>query len=72
MSHSAELVLGGVMTIGNADYTCGPANFQTLRDSRVVVADVMGVAPETLELSMGMSGDYQLAIQVDHNPNPNP
>ena len=51
------------MTIGNADYTAGPANFRTLSESRAIVAGVMGVEPAALELSMGMSGDYEIAIK---------
>lgn len=36
-----NLALGGVMTIGNADYSCGPANFATLRECRESVAAVL-------------------------------
>jgi len=63
ISNRAELILTGLMTIGNADYTCGPTNFQTLKDSRKVVADVLSWPVEKLELSMGMSGDYEVAIE---------
>jgi pyridoxal phosphate enzyme (YggS family) len=63
LNHPGELLLGGVMTIGNADYTAGPANFRTLSESRAIVAGVMGVEPAALELSMGMSGDYEIAIK---------
>jgi len=58
-----HLKLVGLMTIGNADYTAGPDNFAYLVESRRLVAEAVGVAPETLELSMGMSGDYKAAIE---------
>ncbi|CCW68225.1 unnamed protein product [Phytomonas sp. Hart1] len=52
------------MTIGMRDYTSRPANFTCLADCREAVARDRGVGPETLELSMGMSGDYQRAIEM--------
>ena len=35
---------------------------QTLVQCRAAVAAVLGVAADTLELSMGMSGDYEHAV----------
>ena len=49
----------GLMTIGAPrDFTC----FDRLVEARADVAVTLGVEPETLELSMGMSGDFVEAI----------
>lgn len=54
-----HLHLRGLMTIGApGDLAC----FDTLVDCRTEVAKVLGIAEVTLELSMGMSGDYEEAI----------
>lgn len=58
------LRLAGLMTIGMPDYTSRPANFLTLTKCREEVAQAVGVAPESLHLSMGMSGDYVNAIRM--------
>lgn len=51
------LAIQGLMTIGApGDYSC----FDTLRECRDEVQVALGM--ESLELSMGMSGDYQQAI----------
>jgi pyridoxal phosphate enzyme (YggS family) len=53
------LRLVGLMTIGAAgDASC----FETLRACRAEVAAALGVPPASLELSMGMSGDFEQAI----------
>lgn len=62
-AHVAEncpaLELVGLMTIGApGESSC----FQTLSDCRVAVAAKLGVAEDSLELSMGMSGDFEAAI----------
>mmetsp|Transcript_57669 Transcript_57669/g.99302 ORF Transcript_57669/g.99302 Transcript_57669/m.99302 type:complete len:297 (+) Transcript_57669:52-942(+) len=57
-----HLNLVGVMTIGNADYTAGPSNFKFLDDCRKSVAEAISVEESSLELSMGMSGDFESAI----------
>ena len=54
----------GLMTIGMPDFTSTPANFECLRNVRSEVAAALGVAENTLELSMGMSGDYEAAIAM--------
>lgn len=56
------LVFIGLMTIGNADYTAGPSNFTFLAGCRQAVATALSLEEASLELSMGMSGDYQTAI----------
>ena len=55
-----SLVIAGLMTIGAPeDFTC----FDRLAASRVEVAAALGVDPLSLALSMGMSGDYEAAIE---------
>jgi pyridoxal phosphate enzyme (YggS family) len=58
----SHLALTGVMTIGNADYTAGPDNFAFLATCRKEVAQALGIEENALELSMGMSGDFEAAI----------
>jgi len=58
------LTFAGLMTIGMPDYTSRPENFITLQQCRAEVASALGVEPETLELSMGMSGDFEQAIEM--------
>jgi len=59
-----DLRLVGLMTIGQAgEASC----FGTLRDCRDAVAASLDVAPESLELSMGMSGDFEEAIRGGSN-----
>jgi len=54
-----NISVDGLMTIGApGDYGC----FDTLAGCREEVAGALGVEPGSLELSMGMSGDYQEAI----------
>jgi len=53
------LRLAGVMTIGApGDLTC----FDKLVEARLAVAAAVGVDADSLELSMGMSGDFEEAI----------
>jgi pyridoxal phosphate enzyme (YggS family) len=56
----AHLKLKGLMTIGApGDFTC----FDRLVDARQVVASLLAMDVNSLELSMGMSGDYEEAIR---------
>ena len=57
-----RLTFAGVMTIGE----CGESrrDFETLITVRQTVADDLAVPPNSLELSMGMSADYELALQM--------
>lgn len=57
-----SLVFSGLMTIGMLDYTSTPENFQCLYDLREKVAAELQLPPSSLDLSMGMSGDYYQAI----------
>ena len=55
-----QLRFVGLMTIGApGEMGC----FDTLVDCRATVAEALGVEPTSLELSMGMSGDFEEAIK---------
>ena len=57
-----NLKLSGLMTIGMPDYTSRPENFECLAKCRAEVAAALSVPEEELDLSMGMSGDFEAAI----------
>mmetsp|Transcript_25227 Transcript_25227/g.42268 ORF Transcript_25227/g.42268 Transcript_25227/m.42268 type:complete len:245 (-) Transcript_25227:163-897(-) len=59
-----HLNLTGLMTIGMPDYTSRPENFQCLNECRAKVAAELGIEEASLELSMGMSGDFESAIDM--------
>eukprot|EP00882_Tetradesmus_deserticola_P003875 GHRQ01004099.1.p1 GENE.GHRQ01004099.1~~GHRQ01004099.1.p1 ORF type:complete len:255 (+),score=89.83 GHRQ01004099.1:556-1320(+) len=59
-----SLQLAGLMTIGMPDYSSRPENFSCLVQCRAEVAAALGLPPEQLELSMGMSGDFEQAIEM--------
>ncbi|CAM6125689.1 unnamed protein product [Calypogeia fissa] len=63
-SECAHLVFSGLMTIGMADYTSTPLNFSTLARCREDVCKALDLSSEKCELSMGMSGDFELAIEM--------
>jgi uncharacterized pyridoxal phosphate-containing UPF0001 family protein len=52
------------MTIGMPDYSSRPENFECLKKCREQVANVLGVQEQSLELSMGMSGDFVQATEM--------
>lgn len=52
------------MTIGRPSTEPDPTCFQKLAHCRREVADSLGVAEHSLELSMGMSNDYELAVRM--------
>ena len=60
----ANLRFRGLMTIGMPDYTSRPENFEALRKCREEVCAALGVDPAEVELSMGMSGDFEAAIEM--------
>lgn len=66
--HIAEqcpnLRLAGLMTIGMPDYSSRPENFECLARCRAEVAAALGAAESDFELSMGMSGDFEAAIEM--------
>lgn len=60
----SNLQFCGLMTIGMADYTSTPENFKILANCRSDVCKVLGIPEDQCELSMGMSGDFELAIEM--------
>ncbi|XP_010539306.1 PREDICTED: proline synthase co-transcribed bacterial homolog protein [Tarenaya hassleriana] len=62
--HCPNLVFSGLMTIGMPDYTSTPENFRTLSNCRTEVCKDLGIAEDQCELSMGMSGDFEQAIEM--------
>lgn len=58
------LQLAGLMTIGMPDYSSRPENFTCLVECRAQVAAALGVSADSLELSMGMSGDFEQAVEM--------
>ncbi|XP_038691211.1 pyridoxal phosphate homeostasis protein-like isoform X2 [Tripterygium wilfordii] len=61
--HCLNLEFSGLMTIGMPDYTSTPENFQALLNCRREVCKALGMQEEQCELSMGMSGDFELALR---------
>lgn len=59
-----NLEFSGLMTIGMPDYTSTPLNFQTLLNCRAEVCEALGISESQCELSMGMSGDFEQAIEM--------
>ncbi|KAG0558544.1 hypothetical protein M758_10G033600 [Ceratodon purpureus] len=59
-----NLHFSGLMTIGMLDYTSTPENFKALTSCREVVCKGLDIPVEECELSMGMSGDFELAIEM--------
>ncbi|XP_059301087.1 uncharacterized protein LOC132053191 isoform X2 [Lycium ferocissimum] len=59
-----NLEFSGLMTIGRPDYTSTPENFKTLLNCRSEVCKVLGMSESRCELSMGMSSDFELAIEM--------
>ncbi|KAK9092018.1 hypothetical protein Syun_026929 [Stephania yunnanensis] len=59
-----NLVFSGLMTIGMKDYTSTPENFKVLSNCRANVCSALGISEEQCELSMGMSGDFEQAIEM--------
>jgi len=57
------LILKGLMTIGKLEGDAS-VDFQCLVDCRKEVADALGIDTSKLELSMGMSHDYELAARM--------
>ncbi|KAI5076659.1 hypothetical protein GOP47_0008724 [Adiantum capillus-veneris] len=59
-----NLRFSGLMTIGMLDYTSRPENFRTLSECRSRVSKELEIPEDELELSMGMSGDFEQAIEM--------
>ncbi|KAJ8626911.1 hypothetical protein MRB53_020218 [Persea americana] len=58
-----NLEFSGLMTIGMADYSSTPENFRTLLNCKTEVCKALGITEQLCELSMGMSGDFEQAIE---------
>lgn len=63
ITNCPHLRIDGVMTIGAAGVDPAPF-FTCLADARIEIAAVVGVQPNELALSMGMSADFEQAIQA--------
>ncbi|XP_022717907.1 pyridoxal phosphate homeostasis protein isoform X1 [Durio zibethinus] len=59
-----NLEFSGLMTIGMPDYTSTPENFRTLSNCRIEVCKALGITEDECELSMGMSSDFEQAIEM--------
>ncbi|KAK9706385.1 hypothetical protein RND81_07G120800 [Saponaria officinalis] len=59
-----NLEFSGLMTIGMLDYTSTPENFKTLARCRSEVCSALEIDEEQCELSMGMSSDFEQAIEM--------
>ncbi|PUZ64054.1 hypothetical protein GQ55_3G113300 [Panicum hallii var. hallii] len=59
-----NLVFSGLMTIGMLDYSSTPENFKTLANCQKEVCKELGIPEEQCELSMGMSADFEQAIEM--------
>eukprot|EP00899_Mesostigma_viride_P021263 jgi/Mesvir1/29138/Mv18435-RA.1 len=63
-SQCPGLKLVGLMTIGMPDYSSRPEDFRCLSDCRRQVGSALGLLEQDLELSMGMSNDFEQAIEM--------
>ncbi|XP_061340808.1 uncharacterized protein LOC133287257 isoform X2 [Gastrolobium bilobum] len=59
-----NLEFNGLMTIGMLDYSSTPENFKTLSNCRSEVCAALGISEEQCELSMGMTADFEQAIEM--------
>ncbi|GAB2231600.1 hypothetical protein Drorol1_Dr00010609 [Drosera rotundifolia] len=59
-----NLEFSGLMTIRMLDYTSTPENFKSLVNCRADVCKALGISEEQCELSMGMSADFEQAIEL--------
>ncbi|CAL9138669.1 unnamed protein product [Musa acuminata var. zebrina] len=59
-----NLIFSGLMTIGMLDYSSTPENFKKLSNCRAEVCKELEIPEEQCELSMGMSADFEQAIEM--------
>eukprot|EP00995_Heteronema_vittatum_P002998 NODE_1444_length_968_cov_345.362350_g995_i0.p1 GENE.NODE_1444_length_968_cov_345.362350_g995_i0~~NODE_1444_length_968_cov_345.362350_g995_i0.p1 ORF type:complete len:251 (-),score=29.29 NODE_1444_length_968_cov_345.362350_g995_i0:122-874(-) len=64
LSSCPHLMFQGLMTIGMPDYTSRPENFVCLKECRTRLVEALGLQEEAVELSIGMSGDFEAAIAM--------
>jgi len=54
----------GIMCIGALDTSAEPEAFKIMQRMQAEIATKLGVAPSSLEMSMGMSDDYEAATRM--------
>ncbi|KAL5140546.1 Pyridoxal phosphate homeostasis protein [Glycine soja] len=64
ITNCPNLEFCGLMTIGMLDYSSTPENFKTLSNCRSEVCKAIGISETQCELSMGMTGDFEQAIEM--------
>ncbi|XP_004486181.1 uncharacterized protein [Cicer arietinum] len=64
VTNCPNLEFCGLMTIGMPDYSSTPENFKTLSNCRSEVCAALGISEAQCELSMGMTGDFERAIEM--------
>jgi uncharacterized pyridoxal phosphate-containing UPF0001 family protein len=64
-----RLNFAGLMTIGSFDHVHDQVNpdFQKLVECRDRLCSALSIPTEQVELSMGMSSDYELAVRIHSN-----
>eukprot|EP01132_Coremiostelium_polycephalum_P010650 gene10650-13047_t len=63
LNHSDKLVFLGLMTIGSPNVTPDQPDFMTLLECRENVSKTLNIPKDTIQLSMGMSHDFEDAIK---------
>ncbi|ESW19691.1 hypothetical protein PHAVU_006G147100 [Phaseolus vulgaris] len=64
ITNCSNLEFSGLMTIGMLDYSSTPENFKMLSNCRTEVCKALGISETQCELSMGMTGDFEQAIEM--------
>ncbi|KAK7245890.1 hypothetical protein RIF29_40744 [Crotalaria pallida] len=64
IKNCTNLEFCGLMTIGMLDYSSTPENFKLLSSCRSEVCKALDISEEQCELSMGMSADFEQAIEM--------
>ncbi|BAT87488.1 hypothetical protein LR48_Vigan09g205200 [Vigna angularis] len=64
ITNCPNLEFSGLMTIGMLDYSSTPENFKMLSNCRSEVCKALGIPETQCELSMGMTGDFEQAIEM--------
>ncbi|PNX97097.1 proline synthetase associated protein [Trifolium pratense] len=64
VTNCPNLEFCGLMTIGMLDYSSTPENFKTLSRCRSEVCAAIGISEAQCELSMGMTSDFEQAIEM--------
>ncbi|WVY94824.1 hypothetical protein V8G54_033912 [Vigna mungo] len=67
ITNCPNLEFSGLMTIGMLDYSSTPENFKVanmLSNCRSEVCKALGIPETQCELSMGMTGDFEQAIEM--------